>query len=72
MTKAHGYCIIKTSCTITCEHASVMCFCVTEYEIERSFFLRMKCVLAKRNAGLTCGGYKVIAATGLSFTPLHT
>ena len=30
-----------------------------EYEIERSFFLRMKCVLAKRNAGLTCGGYKV-------------
>lgn len=31
----------------------------SEYEIERSFFLRMKCVLAKRNAGLTCGGYKV-------------
>jgi len=30
-----------------------------EYEMERSFFLRMKCVLAKRNAGLTCGGYKV-------------
>lgn len=30
-----------------------------EYEAERSFFLRMKCVLAKRNAGLTCGGYKV-------------
>lgn len=30
-----------------------------EYEIERSFFLRMKCVLAKRNAGLTCSGYKV-------------
>ncbi|XP_028608386.1 single-minded homolog 2 [Grammomys surdaster] len=29
-----------------------------EYEIERSFFLRMKCVLAKRNAGLTCSGYK--------------
>lgn len=27
--------------------------------MERSFFLRMKCVLAKRNAGLTCGGYKV-------------
>lgn len=39
-------------------------FCVTEYEIERSFFLRMKCVLAKRNAGLTCGGYKVGADTG--------
>uniref|UniRef100_A0A673JLH7 SIM bHLH transcription factor 1a n=1 Tax=Sinocyclocheilus rhinocerous TaxID=307959 RepID=A0A673JLH7_9TELE len=32
---------------------------VHEYEMERSFFLRMKCVLAKRNAGLTCGGYKV-------------
>jgi len=31
----------------------------TEFEIERSFFLRMKCVLAKRNAGLTSGGYKV-------------
>uniref|UniRef100_A0A8C6NJK2 SIM bHLH transcription factor 1a n=1 Tax=Nothobranchius furzeri TaxID=105023 RepID=A0A8C6NJK2_NOTFU len=33
----------------------------TEFEMERSFFLRMKCVLAKRNAGLTCGGYKVVA-----------
>lgn len=31
-------------------------------EIERSFFLRMKCVLAKRNAGLTSSGYKVGAA----------
>lgn len=30
-----------------------------DYEIERVFFLRMKCVLAKRNAGLTNGGYKV-------------
>lgn len=28
-------------------------------EIERQFFLRMKCVLAKRNAGLTTQGYKV-------------
>uniref|UniRef100_A0A3Q1ISA4 SIM bHLH transcription factor 2 n=1 Tax=Anabas testudineus TaxID=64144 RepID=A0A3Q1ISA4_ANATE len=35
-----------------------------DYEIERSFFLRMKCVLAKRNAGLTCGGYKVIHCSG--------
>uniref|UniRef100_A0A8C9R915 SIM bHLH transcription factor 1 n=1 Tax=Scleropages formosus TaxID=113540 RepID=A0A8C9R915_SCLFO len=35
-----------------------------EYEIERSFFLRMKCVLAKRNAGLTSGGYKVIHCSG--------
>lgn len=35
-------------------------FCpLSEYEVERSFFLRMKCVLAKRNAGLTSGGYKV-------------
>ncbi|KFM01428.1 Single-minded 1 [Aptenodytes forsteri] len=33
-----------------------------EYEIERSFFLRM--ILAKRNAGLTCGGYKVIHCSG--------
>ena len=31
----------------------------SEYEIERAFFLRMKCVLAKRNAGLTTSGYKV-------------
>ncbi|XP_016106278.1 single-minded homolog 2-like [Sinocyclocheilus grahami] len=35
-----------------------------ELELERSFFLRMKCVLAKRNAGLTCGGYKVIHCSG--------
>ena len=32
---------------------------ISEIEIERAFFLRMKCVLAKRNAGLTTGGYKV-------------
>nr|Q98SJ5.1 RecName: Full=Single-minded homolog 1-A [Danio rerio]AAK27261.1 single-minded 1 [Danio rerio] len=37
---------------------------VHEYEMERSFFLRMKCVLAKANAGLTCGGYKVIHCSG--------
>ncbi|NXX33980.1 SIM2 protein, partial [Nicator chloris] len=37
---------------------------LSEYEIERSFFLRMKCVLAKRNAGLTCSGYKVIHCSG--------
>uniref|UniRef100_H2YLX3 Uncharacterized protein n=1 Tax=Ciona savignyi TaxID=51511 RepID=H2YLX3_CIOSA len=35
-----------------------------EYEVERCFFTRMKCVLAKRNAGLTSGGYKVIHCTG--------
>lgn len=28
-------------------------------EFQRSFFIRMKCVLAKRNAGLTASGYKV-------------
>ncbi|KAL5010934.1 hypothetical protein ScPMuIL_013239 [Solemya velum] len=35
-----------------------------DMEIERSFFIRMKCVLAKRNAGLTSGGYKVIHCSG--------
>ncbi|XP_023228496.1 single-minded homolog 2-like isoform X1 [Centruroides vittatus] len=35
-----------------------------DFEMERSFFLRMKCVLAKRNAGLTSGGYKVIHCSG--------
>ncbi|XP_050390740.1 single-minded homolog 1 isoform X2 [Patella vulgata] len=35
-----------------------------DIEVERSFFLRMKCVLAKRNAGLTSGGYKVIHCSG--------
>lgn len=37
-----------------------------ELEIERSFVVRMKCVLAKRNAGLTTGGYKV-GLDGTSF-----
>lgn len=37
---------------------------VQDIEVERSFFLRMKCVLAKRNAGLTSGGYKVIHCSG--------
>eukprot|EP00096_Caligus_rogercresseyi_P013212 TRINITY_DN5895_c0_g1_i1.p1 TRINITY_DN5895_c0_g1~~TRINITY_DN5895_c0_g1_i1.p1 ORF type:complete len:283 (+),score=38.13 TRINITY_DN5895_c0_g1_i1:67-849(+) len=36
----------------------------TELEIEQSFVIRMKCVLAKRNAGLTSGGYKVIHCRG--------
>nr|CAI5855122.1 unnamed protein product [Callosobruchus analis] len=35
-----------------------------DHECERAFFLRMKCVLAKRNAGLTNGGYKVIHCSG--------
>uniref|UniRef100_A0A096LYC0 SIM bHLH transcription factor 2 n=1 Tax=Poecilia formosa TaxID=48698 RepID=A0A096LYC0_POEFO len=43
----------------------------SEYEVERSFFLRMKCVLAKRNAGLTCGGYKPCHICGEVKTPLH-
>ncbi|XP_035907254.1 single-minded homolog 1-A-like [Anopheles stephensi] len=33
-------------------------------EMERTFFLRMRCVLAKRNAGLTSSGYKVIQCSG--------
>lgn len=32
---------------------------IKDYESERAFFIRMKCILAKRNAGLTNGGYKV-------------
>ena len=35
-----------------------------DYEIERSFFIRMKCILAKRNAGLTASGFKVIHCSG--------
>jgi single-minded len=35
-----------------------------EYEIDRSFSIRMKCVLAKRNAGLTASGFKVIHCSG--------
>uniref|UniRef100_A0A8C9VQR2 SIM bHLH transcription factor 2 n=1 Tax=Scleropages formosus TaxID=113540 RepID=A0A8C9VQR2_SCLFO len=46
----------------TCSHFPSLF--LSEYELERSFFLRMKCVLAKRNAGLTCGGYKVIHCSG--------
>ncbi|XP_037923541.1 protein single-minded isoform X2 [Hermetia illucens] len=33
-------------------------------EFEKTFFIRMKCVLAKRNAGLTTSGYKVIHCSG--------
>lgn len=39
-----------------------------EFEVERAFFLRMKCVLAKRNAGLTTGGYKVSARARARFS----
>jgi len=46
--------------------ASLPNYCInnSEYEIERSFFLRMKCVLPKRNAGLTASGFKVIHCSG--------
>ncbi|XP_073987454.1 single-minded homolog 1-like isoform X3 [Rhodnius prolixus] len=37
---------------------------ILEAELERSFVIRMKCVLAKRNAGLTTGGFKVIHCSG--------
>ncbi|UYV75101.1 SIM2 [Cordylochernes scorpioides] len=40
-------------------------------EMVRSFFLRMKCVLAKRNAGLAAGGYKVIHCSGYLKARLH-
>ncbi|EQB78520.1 single-minded 2-like protein [Camelus ferus] len=46
------------------QFANLTSLLLSEYEIERSFFLRMKCVLAKRNAGLTCSGYKVIHCSG--------
>ncbi|XP_037082451.1 single-minded homolog 2-like [Pollicipes pollicipes] len=35
-----------------------------DFELERSFIIRMKCVLAKRNAGLTTSGYKAIHCNG--------
>ncbi|XP_055341540.1 single-minded homolog 2-like [Paramacrobiotus metropolitanus] len=35
-----------------------------DFEVGKSFFIRMKCVLAKRNAGLTSGGYKTIHCSG--------
>ncbi|XP_043212764.1 protein single-minded-like [Amphibalanus amphitrite] len=42
----------------------------TEFELERSFIVRMKCVLAKRNAGLTNLGYKAIHCSGyLKYSP---
>ncbi|XP_077283177.1 bHLH transcription factor single-minded [Arctopsyche grandis] len=42
-------------------HSTPRCF---DFEYERAFFVRMKCVLAKRNAGLTTSGYKVIHCSG--------
>ncbi len=43
-----------------------------DIEIERSFFIRMKCVLAKRNAGLTNSGYKVIHCSGYYKIPSYS
>ncbi|KAL5284905.1 SIM2 family protein [Megaselia abdita] len=40
-------------------------------ELEKSFFLRMKCVLAKRNAGLTTNGFKVIHCSGYLKTKIN-
>jgi len=40
------------------QYCDVICVRL-DYEVERYFFIRMKCVLAKRNAGLTSAGYKV-------------
>lgn len=44
-----------------------MIFFFSEFEVTKSFFIRMKCVLAKRNAGLTSSGFKVSAL----FIALH-
>lgn len=44
-------------------------YCVLEFK--RSFFIRMKCVLAKRNAGLTTQGYKVIHCSGYLKVRIH-
>ena len=44
-------------------------YCVLEFK--RSFFIRMKCVLAKRNAGLTTQGYKVIHCNGYLKIRIH-
>lgn len=38
-----------------------------EIELERAFLLRMKCILAKRNAGLVTEGYKVTNKRHRSF-----
>lgn len=43
-----------------------------DIEIEKSFFIRMKCVLAKRNAGLTNAGYKVIHCSGYYKIPYYS
>lgn len=55
-------CWDKIGGSIVGQLANLTSLLLSEYEIERSFFLRMKCVLAKRNAGLTCSGYKVRGA----------
>lgn len=44
---------------------------IKDYESERAFFIRMKCILAKRNAGLTNGGYKVSLYRPLFFCKIR-
>ncbi|KAF5404859.1 hypothetical protein PHET_01530 [Paragonimus heterotremus] len=51
---------------------NLLFFNPTEFTIDRSFFLRIKCVLAKRNAGLTTAGFKVIHCSGhLKVRPIN-
>ena len=47
---------LRKNCSLPDSNSSN--FIESFYEVEKSFFIRMKCVLAKRNAGLTTGGYK--------------
>ena len=63
--RVYWECWDKVRGSVMGQFANLTSRLLSEYEIERSFFLRMKCVLAKRNAGLTCSGYKVPGAKGL-------
>uniref|UniRef100_A0A182JBT7 Uncharacterized protein n=1 Tax=Anopheles atroparvus TaxID=41427 RepID=A0A182JBT7_ANOAO len=56
----------QTPLTVTGEHRHTFSQQQRSHviEVERTFFLRMRCVLAKRNAGLTTAGYKVINCSG--------
>jgi single-minded-like protein len=45
-------------------YSQTLCGNNGEYEVDRAFFIRMKCVLPKRNAGLTASGFKVIHCSG--------
>jgi len=53
---------VTTLITWICQALLFECYCCnfcSDYDLETSFFIRLKCVLAKRNAGLTTAGYKV-------------